>query len=101
MTRKASVPGNGVARPPAKVAQGISTSRLSSQERTTEGAASDCTPMILMEGLMVLAASATPAIRLPPPTGTTMASAAGRSSRISQPTVAAPAISSGSSPSST
>ena len=42
-----------------KVAHGISTSCRSSQERATAGAASDCTPMILMEGFCgCLAASA-------------------------------------------
>src|SRR6266566_1543628 len=68
----------------------------SCQERKAAGAASDWTPITLTAGLIAFATMQAPAAPLPPPTGTTITSIRGSSSRISIVSVATPAISSGS-----
>ena len=55
------------------------------------GQASGSTPIIFTSGLRVLTATATPAMRPPPPTGMTMASTSGTWVRISRPIVPCPA----------
>ncbi len=56
-----------------------------------------CAPMICTSGLTDLAATAMPAIKPPPPTGTTITSRSGRSSSISSATLPCPAATTGSS----
>src|SRR5918995_1012529 len=60
--------------------------------RYIEGHAVACTPTISTSGLSALAAIAMPAIRPPPPIGTTRTSRSGSSVSISRPTVPWPAM---------
>ena len=58
---------------------------------------SDCTPTISMSGRACFTATAMPAMRPPPPTGTTSTSRSGRAASISSATVPWPAMIAGSS----
>ena len=68
------------------------TTRPASSARRMPGAPSGSTPTTRMPGRRAVAATAMPAMSPPPPTGTTMRSTSGRSSRISTATVPWPAI---------
>mmetsp|Transcript_8444 Transcript_8444/g.35325 ORF Transcript_8444/g.35325 Transcript_8444/m.35325 type:complete len:447 (+) Transcript_8444:1363-2703(+) len=93
-TSKDLGPTAGTARPSASVGPGIVTLTTSpaSIAAAMDAQRLGSTPMICTFGLMVLTASATPAMSPPPPTGTTMASMFSASSRISSPTDPAPAM---------
>ena len=97
--------GPVVAMPPANEVVGRYTICFCRIDSVTPGAASDCTPMMCGGAASFWAATpaaamAHPAIKLPPPTGISIAWVRGRSCIISSPTVPAPAIIQGSSPSS-
>mmetsp|Transcript_17211 Transcript_17211/g.42356 ORF Transcript_17211/g.42356 Transcript_17211/m.42356 type:complete len:417 (-) Transcript_17211:535-1785(-) len=93
-TSKERGPTVGTARPSARVGPGISTRTgiPAAMAAAMEAQRSGSTPTIITLGLMVLTASAMPAMRPPPPTGTMMASTFFTSSRISSPTLPAPAM---------
>ena len=84
----------GTARPSISVGPGIVTGTTSpaSIAAAIDGHRSGSTPMICTRGLIVFTARAMPAINPPPPTGTTMASTFSASSKISRPTLPAPAM---------
>mmetsp|Transcript_39458 Transcript_39458/g.100005 ORF Transcript_39458/g.100005 Transcript_39458/m.100005 type:complete len:347 (-) Transcript_39458:909-1949(-) len=92
-------PTLSTARPSAKVLplgstqMGAPLCRAAEKEATRAGS----TPMTCTSGLTALMASAMPAMRPPPPTGMTTASSSSTCSRISMPTVPAPAKMGGSS----
>ena len=87
-------PTVGTARPSASVGPGMSnlTTLPAANAAAIEGHRSGSTPMTMTFGLIVFTASATPAMSPPPPTGTTIASTSLMSSRISRPTLPAPAM---------
>ena len=90
-------PAVGTAIPSAMV--GPPGQRLSPSARavTIDGYLSVCTPTISMPGLSSQAATATPPMSPPPPTGMASISRSGWSVRSSSPTVPAPAMMNGSS----
>mmetsp|Transcript_3394 Transcript_3394/g.8086 ORF Transcript_3394/g.8086 Transcript_3394/m.8086 type:complete len:215 (+) Transcript_3394:420-1064(+) len=91
-------PTVGTARPSARVGvvtAGDGLPALSAAEKLAQVSVS--TPMIWTSGRSDLMASATPAIRPAPPTGTTTTSTSGTCSRISSPMEPAPATIAGSS----
>ena len=95
---KVSSPGRFTAIPSAMVAiVGRVDSSPASREVRQLDAPAACTPMIVILGRSARAAIAIPAMRPPPPMGTTIASASGKSLNISKPSVPCPAITSGSS----
>mmetsp|Transcript_18395 Transcript_18395/g.49810 ORF Transcript_18395/g.49810 Transcript_18395/m.49810 type:complete len:215 (+) Transcript_18395:287-931(+) len=97
-TANACEPTCGTASPSARVGStDTATGRPASSAAVYDAQRRGSTPMTFTFGLSVFAASAMPAIRPPPPTGTTMASTLGSCSSSSMPMVPVPAMISGSS----
>ena len=74
------------------VPPGASVRRVPPSARPSTRSAPICTPTISMSGRVAFAATAIPAIRPPPPTGTTSTSRSGCAASISSATVPWPAI---------
>mmetsp|Transcript_16506 Transcript_16506/g.52577 ORF Transcript_16506/g.52577 Transcript_16506/m.52577 type:complete len:216 (+) Transcript_16506:383-1030(+) len=97
-TSNARAPTCGTARPSASVPDTLTGTGLPAPSAAEkEAQRSGSTPMTSTSGRMVLMASAMPAMRPAPPTGTMTASTSGTCSRISSPMVPVPAMISASS----